>query len=160
MWFENQFPYFLYMALCGVFLMFLYDFLRISRRLFPCPDFLVNLEDILFSALSAVLVFYVTYLKNNGEIRWQTAVGLMLGIMLYIFIVKDRWVKIGCIIIRFFAKVFAKILKIILKPVMIFVRAISRPCKVVFWYSGKGIKFLKIRGKITAKNIRNILRKK
>ena len=148
------------MALCGGFLMFLYDFLRISRRLFNFPDFLVNLEDILFSALSAVLVFYVTYLKNNGEIRWQTAVGLMLGIMFYIFIVRDRWVKIGCIIIRFFAKVFAKILKITLKPVMIFVRAISRPCKVVFWYSGKGIKFLKIRGKITAKNIRNILRKK
>ncbi len=140
--------------------MFLYDFLRISRRLFNCPDFLVNLEDILFSVLSAVLVFYVTYLKNDGEIRWQTAVGLLLGIVLYLFIVKDRWVKIGCVIMRFLARILEKILKIILKPVMIFVGAISRPCKVVFWYSGKGIKFLKIRGKITAKNIGNILRKK
>lgn len=140
--------------------MFLYDFLRISRRLFPCPDFLVNLEDILFSALSAVLVFYVTYLKNDGEIRWQTAVGLMLGVMLYIFIVKDRWVKIGCVIMRFLARILEKILKIILKPIMIVIRIILRPCKVVFWYSGKGIKFLKIRGKITAKNIGNILRKK
>ncbi len=140
--------------------MFLYDFLKISRRLFPCPDFLVNLEDIVFSAFSAVLVFYVTYLKNNGEIRWQTAVGLLLGITLYVFIVKDRWVKIGCVILRFFARIFEKILKIILKPVMIVIRIILRPCKVVFWYSGKGIKFLKIRGKITAKNIENILRKK
>ena len=140
--------------------MFLYDFLRISRRLFSCPDFLVNLEDILFSVVSAIVVFYVTYLKNNGEIRWQTAVGLLFGVMFYFLIVKDRWVKLGCIIIRFLTRIFEKILRIILKPLAIALKIILRPCKVVFWYSGRGVKFLKIRGKITAKNIRNILRKK
>lgn len=140
--------------------MFIYDFLRISRRSFPCPDFVVNLEDLLFSAFSAALVFYITYLKNDGEIRWQTVVGLGIGAVLYYFIVGDKWVKLGCFLLKIILKIAAKILGAAIRPFIVIFKVLLRPCKVVFWYSGKGIKFLKLRGKITAKNIGNILRKK
>ncbi len=140
--------------------MFLYDFLRMSRRLMPCPDFLVNIEDILFSALSAVLVFYITYVKNNGEIRWQTAVGLGIGIAVYVITIGDKWVKIGCVFIKLILNFLFRFIRIILSPFIVLIKVIIKPFRVVFWYSGKGVNFLKVRAKITAKNALNILRKK
>lgn len=157
----------MWMVLCGSGIMFCYDFLRIRRRICKVPDFLVNIEDFIFAALSAVVVFYVTYLKNNGEIRWQTAAGLLLGIGLYMFIIKDRLVKAVCAIWHIAVKITVKIVKILLSPFIVILKILLKPARVVFWYSGRGIKkvgrSVKIKGakaKIRLKHMGYIVRKK
>lgn len=160
MWFENQFPYFMWMVLCGAGIMFFYDFLKISRRMMHHPDFLVNLEDIVFASISAVVVFYVTYVKNNGEVRWQTFAGLLIGFVLYMLIFRGCVVKAGCFIIEFVWKILIKILKIILFPFVLLIKIILKPAKIIFWYTGRGVKHIRTRGSLALKNIRNIIRKK
>lgn len=140
--------------------MFFYDFLRISRRTAHCPDFLVNIEDTVFAAFSSVAVFYVTYLKNNGELRLQTAIGLLIGCVLYILIIRDSFVRLGCIIVRAFIKIFIKILFIIIKPILIILKVIMKPARVVFWYTGKGIRSARARIGVRLLNIRHIAKKK
>ncbi len=155
------------MILGGAILAFSYDFLRIHRRLKYVPDFLVNLEDFIFAAMSAVLVFYITYMKNNGEIRWQTAAGFILGAGLYILIIRDRWVKAVCFIYTKTVRITKKILKIMLYPLVIVLKLLLKPCKVVFWYSGRGVSRIKrrakiqvARAKIKMKHMGYIMRKK
>lgn len=147
--------------------MFFYDFLRIRRRICTVPDFLVNIEDFIFAALSSVVVFYVTYLKNNGEIRWQTAAGLVLGIGLYVIIIKDRFVKAVCAVWHIVVKITVKIVKILLTPFVVILKVLLKPARIVFWYSGRGIKKagqrVKIKGakaKIRLKHMGYIVRKK
>lgn len=167
MWFENQFPYFMWMALCGAGIMFFYDFLRISRRIKHIPNFIVNLEDLIFSAAAAVAVFYTTYTKNSGEIRWQTAGGLILGCALYMITVKDRFVKAVCVVWHAVVKILVKTIKIAAAPFIFVIKIILKPARIVFWYSGRGIKRAgakaKIKGskaKIRLKHMGYIMRKK
>lgn len=155
------------MVLCGVGIMFCYDFLRIRRRICNVPDFWVNIEDFVFAVLSAVVVFYITYLKNNGEIRWQTAAGLVLGIGLYLFIIKDRFVKAVCKVWHIVVKITVKTVTLLLTPFIVILKILLKPARVVFWYSGRGIKkagrSIKIKGakaKIRLKHMGYIVRKK
>ncbi len=147
--------------------MLCYDFLRIHRRINSVPNFVVNIEDFIFAAFSAVAVFYTTYVKNNGEIRWQTAAGLFLGCGLYMFIIRDRFVKLICVIWRAAIKFLIKLLKIVIFPMVFILKIITKPARVICWYSGKGIKRVgrraKIKGakaRIKLKHMGYIMRKK
>ena len=112
-------------------------------------------------------MFYVTYLKNNGEIRWQTVIGLAAGCVLYIILIKDRFVRIGCAVWGFALGAVRKVLWILLRPIVVILRIILKPARLVMWYSGKGVRKIgrtaKIRStkaKIGLKKIGLIMRKK
>ena len=137
-----------------------YDFLRIHRRIMPAPNFLVNLEDLLFAGVSAIAVFYITYLKNNGEIRLQTAIGLILGMLLYRVVIKDRFVIIGCAVWRIIARTLRKITGVILAPFVLIFKVVLKPARLIFWYSGKGIKNTGTKMKRKFKEMSFIVRKK
>lgn len=160
MWFENQFPYFLWMILCGTGIMFFYDFLRISRRVGKCSALLVNLEDVLFSCICAVVVFYVTYLKNNGELRIQTILGLLTGCVIYVLTVKDRFVKIGTIMLQWIGKVILRFVKVIFCPIAVVCKIVVKPARIIIWYTGRGCKSIKHKTELKMKNIGHILRRK
>lgn len=140
--------------------MFGYDFLRMRRRLIPAPNFLVNLEDFLFAACSATVVFYVTYLKNNGEIRWQTALGFICGLLLYRLIIGEKIVKVGCKICKIVAKILGKILKAVTAPFRLILKIVLKPTRFIFWYSGKEIKNMTGKLKRKFKEMSLVMRKK
>ncbi len=147
--------------------MFFYDFLRIHRRIRRIPDFMVNLEDFIFAALSAIAVFYITYVKNNGEIRWQTAGGLILGGGLYMFLIRDRFVRAVCFVWGKTVRIIIKILRVLLAPVVFIGKIILKPARVVLWYSGRkikgvgrSVKIKETRAKIKLKYMGYIMRKK
>lgn len=160
MWFENQFPYFLWMILCGTGIMFFYDFLRIRRRLVKFSDFIVNFEDILYFCLSAVAVYYITYIKNNGEIRVQTVLGLLLGCLFYILVIGNRFVDFGTKVVKFIAKIIRCVLKIVFYPLAVIWKILRKPARVVVWYTGKSCKSIKYKTELKLKNLKHIFRKK
>jgi spore cortex biosynthesis protein YabQ len=69
--------------LTGLFLGASYDLLRLLRGLIPHGDFLVNLEDLLYWLYAALVVFYMLYEKNDGQLRGYVFLGLVLGMALY-----------------------------------------------------------------------------
>lgn len=167
MQFESQLPYFLYMTALGAGIMLCYDFFRARRRLSKEHSLLVNIEDFLFAAFCAVAIFYITYLKNHGKIRWQTAIGTILGASLYIIIVKDRIVRIFCKIWTALSDFLIKFIRILLLPVKVVIKILAKPCRLIFWYSGKGVRKVKrsaktggAKAKFALKRIGVIMRKK
>lgn len=85
---------FLFHALqMGVYVSFLYDILRIYRRLFPHGIFWVSVEDLLFWAYCGVEVFLLMHREGNGSLRWFAILGAMLGMGAYLKLISPWLIK-------------------------------------------------------------------
>ena len=78
---ENEFL--LHAFLLGIFVTFLYDLLRIFRRIVPHNLFLVSAEDLGFWIYCGAKVFLLMYHESNGTLRWFAVFGALLGMALY-----------------------------------------------------------------------------
>ena len=76
----------LYALLMGIFITFVYDLLRILRRVIPHNIFWVSLEDLAFWGFSAVEVFLLMYHVSNGTLRWFAIFGTVFVVTIYMFI--------------------------------------------------------------------------
>ncbi len=154
-------------CIAGVAAAFIYDLLRVSRRILGPGDGIVNLEDILFLAVSALIMFGAAYIKNSGEVRLQGFLGFGIGAGLYAAVVKNRFLNVSTVIIKWLVKMTEKIIKVLLFPIKIIFKIFKRPVSVVVWYTGCGVrraKRLVRRGgdriSVRLKNVGLMLRKK
>ena len=69
--------------LLGIGLAFIYDIIRVFRRLFKHKDWLVDLEDLLYWIFTGWGVFETLFLFNRGALRGYAFLGLFLGVLLY-----------------------------------------------------------------------------
>ena len=77
----------------GIFITFVYDLLRVFRRVVPHGSFLVSLEDLLFWIYCGAEVFLLMYRESNGTMRWFSVIGAMAGIFMYKKLVSPLFVK-------------------------------------------------------------------
>ncbi|MFG6330886.1 MAG: spore cortex biosynthesis protein YabQ [Lachnospiraceae bacterium] len=70
-------------VLRGVLILILYDLLRIFRRVVPHGVLAVALEDVLYWAGTALLVFQLLYRENDGAVRGYALVAVAAGMLLY-----------------------------------------------------------------------------
>lgn len=101
----------------GIFITFVYDILRVLRRVIPHPDFLVSLEDMGFWIYCAVKVFLLMYYESNGTLRWFAICAALVGMFLYIKLVSPFWIKYVSLLLGKILEILCMILKFILKPV-------------------------------------------
>lgn len=144
--------YFVWSLSAGVFMAFLYDFLRSSRRLLKTSVFGVNLEDVLFFCISAIIIFWVAFDKNNGVIRLQGFAGVLIGFLIYRMVFKDFFVRVMVFSVEIFVKVFVWFLRVILFPMKVIYRILAKPFLVIGWYSRQGVH--------KAENIMKIIKKR
>ena len=88
---ENEFL--LHALLMGIFITFVYDILRILRRVIPHRGFIVSLEDMGFWIYCAEKVFLMMYHESNGNLRWFAVIGALAGMFLYKKLVSPWFVK-------------------------------------------------------------------
>ena len=129
--------FFLASLAAGGIAAFVFDLLRISRRLKKPSVALVNLEDVLFLVFAAAILFAVAYLKNSGEIRWQGLIGFGLGAICYALVMKNRFLNLGTAIIKGLFGLVGKILRIIAFPVRVMVRVFEKPVRIIAWHTGR-----------------------
>ncbi len=122
----------------GIVMAFLYDLIRISRKVAGLCDAVVNFQDILFFIAAACILFYVSYLKNSGEIRWQGVIGCGVGIGAYVVIVKNRLLNVSALVIKWLVSIIEKVIKIVLFPIKLIFKIFKKPISVVAWYTGNG----------------------
>ena len=65
---ENEFL--LQAFFTGVYITFVYDVLRIVRRVISHGELMVSLEDLVFWIYCADRVFLLMYYESNGTLRW------------------------------------------------------------------------------------------
>lgn len=67
----------------GVLILILYDLIRIFRRIVPHGGLAVALEDILYWAGTALLVFQLLYRENDGAVRGYALLAVAAGMLFY-----------------------------------------------------------------------------
>ena len=112
----NENSFLLYALLMGVFITFIYDILRIFRRVVPHGGFLVALEDIAFWIYCAAEVFLLMYHESDGTLRWFAVLGAMIGMFSYKKIISTFFVKYVSLLIQKLLLLISKVCGILLKP--------------------------------------------
>ena len=74
---------FLHSMAAGVFLLVLYDIIRIVRRVIPHRGLFVAAEDLLYWLFHALFLFYLMYRENSGAVRGYLIAGVLLGMLAY-----------------------------------------------------------------------------
>lgn len=85
----GQLKYVLASFAWGIFLMFLYDFILVFRHIKKHGRFAVFIEDWLFWAVAALLVFRMIFALNNGVLRNFFVFAFLAGMAVYRKIVKE-----------------------------------------------------------------------
>ena len=75
----NENVFLLHAFLLGIEITFLYDILRILRRVFTHGNGMVSLEDIAFWIHCAGKVFLLMFRESNGNLRWFAVLGGSIG---------------------------------------------------------------------------------
>ncbi len=132
--------YFLWSLALGGIMAFLYDLLRMTRRMISTSVFGVNLEDICFFLLGGLLLFWTAYDKNGGQLRWQGFFGAILGFGFYRAVLKDRLVKVLVWCNKGLIEAFLWVFRVLLFPVRVVYKMLAKPFLVIGWYSRERVR--------------------
>lgn len=113
---DNENIFLFYALLMGIFITFVYDILRIFRRVVPHGNLLVSLEDIAFWIYCATEVFLLMYHESNGTLRWFAVLGAMVGMLAYKKLISAGFVKYMSRMLQKLFILINKVSCIILKP--------------------------------------------
>lgn len=100
----NQAYLFFIFTINGILIGLLFDFFRISRKVFKTNDVMTYIEDILFWILTGIIVLYSIFAFNNGELRLFMFLGIILGAFFYMIFISSYVIKINVKIINFLKK--------------------------------------------------------
>ncbi len=100
----------------GIIITFVYDNIRIFRRVIKHYNFFIAVEDLIFWMIVTFSIFTLQYYENNGMFRWFSIIGAFLGMNLYRVTISKFYVNIMSNLLIFIMKWLIKILAFILKP--------------------------------------------
>ncbi len=95
----------------GASLLFIYDWIRILRKLIPHKSVTVAVVDFCYWIAGGIYIFAMMYQKNDGIIRSYAMLGILTGMALYHFSISEAFVKLSVKVIGFPIKIVKKPLK-------------------------------------------------
>lgn len=122
---ENENMFLLYALLMGIFITFVYDILRIIRRVIPHGVLLVSLEDIAFWIYCGVKVFLLMYHESNGTLRWFAIFGALVGMIAYKKTISPFFVKYVSLLLQKVLHIMGKCGRIVLKPFLLIMKKLK-----------------------------------
>ena len=132
----SQEAWFLWISiLVGAGLFFLYDILRIFRRIVPHGNLWIGMEDFLYWLICTGAVFIMLYQENDGMMRGFAFGGLLIGMSLY-------YLLLSRLVIRINVLVWTKVLGGLGKIIGLFLRTIGHNLKKVWQFIRKRLKKL------------------
>jgi len=120
---------FLIAVLSGIVIGIFYDIFRIIRKIIPHPNWLVQLEDLIYWIIVSAFMFLVLFTNNYGEIRGFALLGAFLGNILYFFTLSIIVMKFSDWIIYWLKKTVTALIKMILIPLKLVLRIFYYPLK-------------------------------
>lgn len=128
---ENVFLF--HALLLGAYITFVYDCLRIFRRVIPHSSFFVSVEDFWFWMYCAMRVFLLLYHESNGSLRWFGVLGAGAGMFLYKKCFSAFLVKYVSLVLRkileMIKRVFGGIFRFLCRPLKLLYRKITNPVR-------------------------------
>lgn len=157
---DSQAYIFLCTVLGGMIVGFVYDLFRVSRKTIKTNNIIVYFEDLIFWLLVSIIIFGVLFVSNAGEIRGYALMGIVLGVIIYAFILSEYVVRLLIVSIEIIKKILVTLYKIIMVPVRIITKIIYYPVVYIFNIFKKIFRLLsKISNRVVGRiklNIKNI----
>ena len=108
---------FLIFFISGVIIGIFFDIFRIIRKIFKVSNIHTYIEDIIFGLITGFFLIFITFIYNNGNIRFYMFIAIFLGILLYLKLLSKHFIKINVTIFGFINQVIYKLIKIIMYPI-------------------------------------------
>jgi spore cortex biosynthesis protein YabQ len=158
---SNQAYVFLSTMYAGFIIGFLYDCCRIIRRMIRAGVFVTGILDLLFWSVIGTLSFLVVFYVNDGDVRFFTIVGFVIGWILYVFTLSPFIMKGLTWIYQTLAKIIHWLIKIVLWPFQMLWKAARVPISGIkkLWHKLKSKISSKIHS-IFKKSIKKMLKKR
>jgi len=133
---------FLYMAILGAVMGFIFDCTRILRRVVRHKNGLVYLEDSVYWLLMSFGVFYILLNYADGEIRFFYLLGIFLGMILYFVTLSKLIINLVVGFLKFLARliknciikplwfIFVKPTKFLLKKIKALFLVLTKPIRL------------------------------
>ncbi len=111
----------------GIMMGMFYDLIRIFRKIINHPNWLVQVEDLLYWITCGGFAFTIIYWENYGQIRSFVFLGIVIGISLYFSTVSILFMKIATKVIKVMKKVMNQIIHFVLIPIKCIIAMIRVP---------------------------------
>lgn len=102
--------------LVGAGLFFLYDILRIFRRIVPHGNIWIGAEDFLYWMVCTIAVFVMLYQENDGMVRGFAIGGVIFGMIFYYLLLSRFVIKINVLVLKTVLGIIKKVLGFFLRP--------------------------------------------
>lgn len=89
----HEIQFLLHSFLLGIIITFVYDNIRVARRVIPHNTLFVSIEDLFFWIFVAIYIFLLQHRENNGIFRWFSVIGAFLGMILYRISISGFYIK-------------------------------------------------------------------
>lgn len=136
---QSEAVFCLFSFAAGAICAFLYDLIRISRRIVAVNTSAMGIQDILFLVAAAVIIYTAAYLKNGGEVRLWGFFCAVLGGAAYAFVVRNRFVNLGTTLLKWLINGILWLIKAVTLPLRLLLRAVKKPVEIIAWYTGRGL---------------------
>jgi spore cortex biosynthesis protein YabQ len=117
---HDQVFYFLFSALCGVVMAFVYDLFRVKRIFLKTTKSSILFDDLFYWMLIGGFLLAVNHHVLKGQLRFFMLLGLILGTVIYLITLS-----------KLLMNVFVFSITLILKPFQSILRIFTRALKLV-----------------------------
>jgi len=100
----QEMQFLLYSLCLGAIITFVYDNIRVLRRVLRHNIFFISLEDLIFWIAAAIAIFLLQHRENNGIFRWFSIIGAFVGMLLYRRVLSNFYIKNMTVILKHLLK--------------------------------------------------------
>lgn len=112
----QELTFFAHSVLMGLAITFVYDWIRVLRKLIRHGTVLTSLEDLFFWLVCGFAVFYMLYRENDGTLRWFAVAGAAIGMCIYKLAVRNFFINVMSTCLHKIMWLVSHVLQIVLKP--------------------------------------------
>lgn len=105
-------------VLVGAGLLFLYDMLRIFRRIVPHGNLWIGVEDFWYWLVCTGGIFVMLYRENDGRARGFALGGVLLGMALYYLLFSRLVIRVNVLVLKAVLGFFGKTGKVLFGPLV------------------------------------------
>lgn len=111
----------------GMLLASLYDLIRIARKMVKHPNWLVQIEDMLYWIVCMFISFGIFYIHNFASIRFFVLIGMLLGAVFYLVTFSIVFMKVATYVIEVVKKALSCLIQWLSIPIKWLIRLICIP---------------------------------
>lgn len=152
---NNQAWLFITTILAGVVIGFLYDIIRISRKVIKHNHLFITVEDGVYWICVVFLIFFLMMHKNYGEIRFFSIFGSFMGMLFYFLTISPLVNLISNTVIAILKYSILLLLRIIFTPIRLILLLFRKPVKKANNFCQKKVRKLLHFGKVYVKINKN-----